>query len=159
MLRILRQDGFTVEPRRLQKIRLEEGVRLLHSTRWMNEADEEAQTVKLQEIVEEELEKGTIKDFGQTHLYCHFRALDHRDVVITQRRLFDAVKRVNPEGVRRRLSQHIRVRKKLRVSATLRNSGWTYRRLARPQTLPYKSRIFLGKDHVSLGLETGELCW
>lgn len=80
-------------------------------------------------------------DFGRTHLYCHFRTLDHRDVVITQRRLFEAVKRANPEGVRRRLSQHIRARKKLRVSATLRNSGWTYRRLVRPQILPYKSRI------------------
>ena len=58
----------------------------------MNEADEEAQMVRLQEIVEEELEKGTIEDFGRTHLYYHFRALGHRDVVITQRCLFDAVK-------------------------------------------------------------------
>jgi hypothetical protein len=115
MLRILRQDGFTIEPRRLQKIRLEEGVRLLRSTRWLDEADEEAQMVRLQEIVEEELEKGTIEDFGRTHLYYHFRALGHRDVVIAHRRLFEAVKRVNPEGVRRRLSQHIRVKRKLRV--------------------------------------------
>jgi len=61
---------------------LEEGVRLLRSTRWMNEADEEAQMVRLQEIVEE-LEKGTIEDFGRTHLYYHFHALGHRDVVIT----------------------------------------------------------------------------
>ena len=36
ILRILHQDGFTIEPRRLQKIRLEEGVHLLRSTRWMN---------------------------------------------------------------------------------------------------------------------------
>ena len=61
---------------------MEEGVRLLRSTRWMNEADEEAQMVRLQEIVEE-LEKGTIEDFGRTHLYYHFHALGHRDVVIT----------------------------------------------------------------------------
>ena len=54
MLRNLRQDGFTTEPRRLHKVRLEEGVRLLRSTRWMNEADEEVQMVKLQEMVEEE---------------------------------------------------------------------------------------------------------
>src|SRR5579871_6848719 len=115
MLRILRQDGFTIEPRRLQRIRREEGIRLLRTTRWMNQADEEAQMVRLQEIVEEELEKGAIEDFGRTHLYYHFRALGHHEVVITQKRLFDAVKRVNPEGVRRRLSQHVRVRKKLRV--------------------------------------------
>jgi hypothetical protein len=115
MLRILRQDGFTIEPRRLQRIRLEESTHLLRSTRWINEADEDAQIVKLQEIVEEELEKGTIEDFGRTHLYYHFRALGHRDVVITYKRLFDAVKRANPQGVRRRLSHHVRVRRKLRV--------------------------------------------
>jgi hypothetical protein len=115
MLRILRQDGFIIEPRRLQKIRLEEGVRLLRSSRWLDEADEEAQIVRLQEIVEEELEKGTIEDFGRTHLYYHFRALGHRDVIIAQKRLFEAVKRVNPEGVRRRLNQRIRVKRKLRV--------------------------------------------
>jgi len=40
----------------LQKIRLEEDIRLLRSTRWTNEADEEAQMVRLQEIVEKELE-------------------------------------------------------------------------------------------------------
>ena len=83
MLRILRRYGFTIEPRRLQKIRLEEGVCLLRSTRWLSEVDKKAQTDKLQEIVEEELEKGTIKDFGRIHLYYHFRALGHRDVVIT----------------------------------------------------------------------------
>ena len=33
MLRILHHNGFTIEPRRLQKIRLEEGVRLLRSSR------------------------------------------------------------------------------------------------------------------------------
>ena len=32
---------------------------LLRSTRWLNETDEEAQMVKLQEMVEQELEKGT----------------------------------------------------------------------------------------------------
>ena len=53
----------------------------------MNEADEEAQMVRLQEIMEEELEKGTIEDFGRSHLYYHFRTLGHRDVVITQRLL------------------------------------------------------------------------
>jgi len=49
----------------------------------MNEADEEAQMVRLQEIVKEELEKGAIEDFGRTHLYYHFCALGHGDVDIT----------------------------------------------------------------------------
>ena len=43
-------------------------------------------------IVEEELKKGTIEDFGRTHRYYHFHALGHRDVVITYKRLFGAVK-------------------------------------------------------------------
>jgi hypothetical protein len=115
MLRILRQDGFTIEPRCLQKIRLEPDNHLLRSTRWMSEAEVEAQTTRLQEIVEEELEKGTIEDYGRTHLYYHFRSLGHRDVVITRKRLFEAVKRVDARGVRRRLTQSIRVRRKLRI--------------------------------------------
>ena len=104
MLRILRLEGFSVEQRRLQRIRLELGLR--RSTHGMDlEARHEDQN-RLEEIVRQELDWGKIESYGRGHLYYHFRSLH---VIISRDRLFDIVKRLDPLGVQRRLRRNLRI--------------------------------------------------
>ena len=72
ILDALRQEGFTVQPRALKRIRLKMGLVRRLSTRDREEADR-----RLLAIVKAELEKGRIEGFGRNHLYYHFRSQQH----------------------------------------------------------------------------------
>jgi len=72
MIHVLRRDGFAIEKRRLQRIRLELGLR-----RTIHGLDKEEVDRILQQALRDELDKGVIEAYGRTHLYYHFRMMGY----------------------------------------------------------------------------------
>jgi hypothetical protein len=72
MLQVLRQEGFQIKSRTLQRIRLSMGLhRRLSLDRY-----EEIDGI-LKEVVRKELDKGGIEGYGRGLLYTHFRSHMH----------------------------------------------------------------------------------
>ncbi len=72
ILDVLRQEGFTIQPRALRRIRIKMGL-----VRRLPGRDREEADTKLLAVVEAELNKGRIEGFGRNHLYYHFRSQQH----------------------------------------------------------------------------------
>lgn len=72
MLQVLHAEGFLVTETGLVRLRLDLGLRRQISFHDKEEADQ-----LLLEIVQEELTKGIISDYGRGHLYTYFRTQQH----------------------------------------------------------------------------------
>lgn len=72
MLGVLQQEGYTLGEYGLQRIRLNLGL-----SRKISILDREKADAKLLEIVQEELDKGTIEGYGRGYLHTYFRQHGH----------------------------------------------------------------------------------
>jgi hypothetical protein len=72
MLYVLHKEGFSISARALQNIRLQIGLRRRINVENIDEVE-----VILKEIVQKELDKGSIEGYGRGHLYTRFRSQMH----------------------------------------------------------------------------------
>ena len=94
ILVVLKTENLTTAPGKLQRLRLEKGMRRQRSRKNARSQDEE-----ILRVIQEHLDKGVIGGYGLNHLYTYFR---RNGIIISRDDLIYGMRIVDPEGVERR---------------------------------------------------------